>query len=103
MQHSVTSEQYSDYWTTSQYDPKYAPVIMDGIEYSTWYTTQTGSQQGIIAINLYNGQTLWTINTQNPLRCGMIVNFKNPNQYGDVGPYIFTSTAGFLGMVFRPK
>jgi hypothetical protein len=97
------SEQSGDYWTTSQYDPKYAPVIMDGIEYSTWYTTQTGSQQGIIAINLYNGQTLWTIDTQNPLRCGMIINFKNPNQYGDVGPYIFTSTAGFLGMVFGPN
>ena len=92
-------EQNSNYWTTSQYDPKYAPVIMDGIEYSTWYTTQTGSQQGIVAINLYNGQTLWTINTQNPLRCGMIINFKTIDQYGDVGPYIFASSPSFLGEV----
>jgi hypothetical protein len=97
------SEQGGDYWTTSQYDPKYAPVIMDGIEYSTWYTTQTGSEQGIMAFNLFTGQTMWVINTTNPLRCGMIVNFKNPNQYGDVGPYIFTSSAGFLGMVFGPN
>ena len=27
------NEQSSSYWTTSQYDPKYAPIIMDGIEY----------------------------------------------------------------------
>ena len=93
-------EQNSNYWTTSQYDPKYAPIIIDGIEYTTWYTTNTGSQQGIIAINLYNGQTLWTINTTNPLRCGMIMNFKTIDQYGDVGPYIFTSSPSFMGMVF---
>ena len=88
------SEQSSNYWTTSQYDPKYAPIIMDGIEYSTWYTTTTSTQQGIIAINLYTGQTLFTINTQVPLRCGMIINFENINQYGDVGPYIWTASGG---------
>jgi len=93
-------EQNSHYWTTSQYDPKYAPVIMDGIEYTTWYTTQTGSEQGVMAINLYNGQTMWVINTTDPLRCGMIVNFKTPDQYGDVGPYIFTQ--GFAGMFAPP-
>jgi hypothetical protein len=74
-----------------QYDPKYAPVIIDGIEYSTWFTTTTSSEQGIIAINLYNGQTLWVANTTNALRCGMIVDFENINQYGDVGPYLWTT------------
>ncbi|HMK95186.1 MAG TPA: hypothetical protein VK536_07275 [Candidatus Limnocylindrales bacterium] len=93
-------EANSNYWTTSQYDPKYAPVIIDGIEYTTWYTTQTGSQQGIMAINLYNGQTMWVINTTAPLRCGMIINFKTPDQYGNVGPYIFTQ--GFYGMFAPP-
>jgi hypothetical protein len=89
-------EQNSNYWTTSQYDPKYAPVIIDGIEYTTWYTTQTGSEQGIMAINLYNGQTMWVINTTAPLRCGMVLNFKTIDQYGDVGPYIFTQVSGGL-------
>jgi hypothetical protein len=93
-------EANSNYWTTSQYDPKYAPVIMDGIEYTTWYTTQTGSEQGIIAINLYNGQTMWVINTTDPLRCGMVMNFKTIDQYGDVGPYIFTQ--GSAGMFAPP-
>jgi len=88
------TEQYSSFWTTSQYDPKYAPVIMNGVLYSTWYTTQTGSSQGIIAINLYNGQTEWVINTTTILRCGMMINFPTIDQYGIVGPYIFTQTGG---------
>jgi hypothetical protein len=85
-------EQNSNYWTTSQYDPKYAPVIMDGIEYSTWYTTTTSSSQGIMAMNLFTGQTMWVINTTNTLKCGMIINFENINQYGDVGPYIWATS-----------
>ena len=88
------TEQYSSYWTTSQYDPKYAPVIMNGIEYSTWYTTNTASSQGILAMNLYTGQTLWVINTTTILKCGMIVNFPTIDQYGCCGPYIFTQTGG---------
>ncbi len=88
------TEQYSSYWTTSQYDPKYAPIIMNGIEYSQWYTTQTGSSQGIMAIDLYNGQTLWVINTTYTLRCGMILNFPTIDQYGCVGPYIFAQSGG---------
>lgn len=86
------SEQASNFWTTSQYDPKYAPIIMNGIEYSTWYTTTTSTEQGIIAINLFTGQTMFVINTTNPLRAGMQINFENINQYGVVGPYIFTAS-----------
>jgi hypothetical protein len=86
------NEQGSNYWTTSQYDPKYAPIIMEGIEYSTWYTTTTSSEQGIIAINLFTGQTMWVISTTNVLRCGMIINFENINQYGTVGPYIWATS-----------
>lgn len=85
------SEQYSNYWTATQYDPKYAPIIIDGMEYSTWYTTTTSSEQGIICIDLYNGQTNWVINTTTVLRCGMVCDFENINQYGVVGPYIWTT------------
>ncbi len=90
------NEQSSSYWTTSQYDPKYAPVIMDGIEYSNWYTTQTGSTQGIMAFNLYTGQTLWLINTTLTLKCGMIINFPTIDQYGCVGPYLVAQNGGGL-------
>ena len=89
-------EQNSAFWTTSQYNPKFAPVIMNGIMYSTWYTTTTSSQQGILATNLFTGETMWLINTTDPLRCGMMVNFENINQYGVVGPYIITQGGGGL-------
>ncbi|MGA2680398.1 MAG: PQQ-binding-like beta-propeller repeat protein [Candidatus Bathyarchaeia archaeon] len=85
------NEQDSSYWSTSQYEPKYAPVVMNGIMYSTWYTTSTAYSNGIAAVNLYNGQTMWVINTTNALRCGMNVNEKTINQYGVVGPYIWTT------------
>ncbi len=91
------TEATGSYWTTSQYDPKYAPIIVDGIEYSTWFTTQTGSSQGVMALNLYTGQTMWVINTTNSLRCAMILNFPTIDQYGCVGPYIFTQDgSGFF-------
>lgn len=85
------NEQDSHYWSTSQYEPKFAPVVMNGIVYSTWYTTTTSYSNGIVATDLYTGQTLWVVNTTNALRCGMNVNFKTINQYGVVGPYIWTT------------
>jgi hypothetical protein len=81
----------SNFWSTSQYWPKFAPVIMNGIMYSTWYTTTTGYSNGIIAINLYTGQTEWVLNTTNPLLCGMETQWKTINMYGVIGPYIITS------------
>jgi hypothetical protein len=81
----------SQYWSTSQYWPKFAPVIMNGIMYSTWYTETTGYSAGIVAWNLYNGQTEFIINTTNPLECGMVTQWKTPNMYGCIGPYIWTT------------
>ncbi|MGA2524703.1 MAG: hypothetical protein ABSF65_11205, partial [Candidatus Bathyarchaeia archaeon] len=79
------------YWCTSQYEPKWAPVVIDGVMYSTWFTTTTGYSNGIRALNLYTGQQLWIINTTNPLVCGMVTYFQTPNQYGYVGPYLWTT------------
>lgn len=84
-------EQNSHFWSTSQYQPKFAPVIMNGILYSTWYTTTTSYSNGIKAVDLYSGKDLWIINTTNSLRCGMLANQYMINQYGVVGPYIWTT------------
>ncbi len=85
------TEQAGSYWGTSQYEPKWEPVVIDGILYSTQYTTTTGYNNGIVATDLYNGQTMWTIPTSNALVMGMQVNYKSVNQYGVVGPYIITT------------
>ncbi len=83
----------SHFWSTDQYQPKYAPVIMNGKMYSTLYDTDTTNSHGIICTDLYTGTTLWTLNFSISLVCGMETNFKNPNQYGTVGPYIVTMGA----------
>jgi len=79
------------YWSTRQYWPQYAPVIINGIMYSTYYPETTGYSNGILATDLYTGETLWNINTTNSLRCGMTMDVKTPNAYGVVGPYIWTT------------
>ena len=81
----------SNFWSTNQYWPKYAPVIMNGIMYSTQFDTDTTNNHGTIATDLYTGKTLWTLNyTAGNLICGMETCYKNPNQYGYVGPFIVT-------------
>jgi len=79
-----------DYWVTSQYEPKWAPIVINGIMYSTWYTGTTSESNGIRALDLYNGQQLFVINTPNSLECGMVTFFQTVNEYGYIGPYIWT-------------
>jgi len=81
------------FWSTFQYTPRYAPVVMNGIIYSGWYTFSTGSgaYQGIKALDLYTGETLWRINTTNTLRCGMQFYAYTVNDYGVRGPWIWTT------------
>jgi len=85
------SEDSGHYWSTRQYQPQYAPVIINGKMYSTVYPEATNLGHGIMCTDLYTGETLWTINTTNALRCGMVTKFKMANQYGAVGPYIWTT------------
>jgi len=81
------------FWSTFQYTPRYAPVCMNGIIYSTWYTfsMSAGAQQGIKAISLYTGEDLWLINTTNTLRCGMQFYAYTVNDYGVRGPWIWST------------
>jgi len=87
------TEESGNYYVTSQYQPKFAPVVISGILYSTWFTTSLGTaaNMGIRAINLYNGQTMWIINTTNQLKCGMQPVYETINQYGVNGPWIITT------------
>ncbi len=85
------NEQGSSYWSTSQYWPKYAPVIIDGVMYSTHYVETTGYTNGILATNLFTGQDLFTINTTSILRCGFAPQWHTINAYGTIGPYIWTT------------
>jgi hypothetical protein len=86
-------EVMSHYWSTFQYTPRYAPVCINGILYSTQYTfgMASGACTGILAMSLYTGETLWTINTTNALRCGSIFYMYTINDYGVRGPWLWTT------------
>ena len=98
------TEDTGHYWSTRQYQPQYAPVIINGIMYSQTFDICMGGNMGsgIQAVNLYTGETMYTINTTNTLRCGMTTRYGQINQYGAIGPFIWTTgtlPAGDVGGV----
>ncbi|MCL4430136.1 MAG: hypothetical protein M1167_05230, partial [Chloroflexi bacterium] len=91
-----------NYYSTSQYEPKFAPIIMQGILYYTLYPGASTFPEGWVAVDLHTGQTLWTkteaeVNNE-VLKCGQILNMITPNQYG-AQAYLWSipkSAAGFM-------
>lgn len=93
----------ANYYSTSQYEPKFAPIIMQGILYYTVYPGSSTFPAGWAAVDLHTGQTIWTkTNAQannEVLRCGQIFNEITPNQYG-AQAYLWSipaAGAGFMG------
>jgi len=73
----------SNFYSTSQYEPKFAPIIMNGVLYYTQFPGASSNPTGWVAIDLHTGQTLWTYNTTTQiLRCGQLLDYVSPNQYG---------------------
>jgi hypothetical protein len=79
-----------NYYSTSQYEPKFAPIILNGILYYTVYPGASSNPAGWAAVDLHTGETLWTKNTTELLRCGQILNLQLPNQYGGLA-YLWSS------------
>jgi hypothetical protein len=78
----------TQFYAPAQYEPKFAPIIMNGILYYTIYPGAITNPTGWAAVNLKTGQTLWIKNmtvgsTLGPiLRCGQTLYYISPNQYG---------------------
>ena len=92
------SSQTANYYSTSQYEPKFAPIIMQGILYYTMYPGASTYPAGWAAVDLHTGETIWTKNTTDLLRCGQILNMITPNQYGALA-YLWSvpeSGGGFM-------
>ncbi len=76
------------FYAPAQYEPKYAPIIMNGIIYYEIYPGASSDPTGWAAVNLHTGESLWVKNTTvgptlGPiLRCGQTLNYVSPNQYG---------------------
>jgi outer membrane protein assembly factor BamB len=97
------NSQTANYYSTSQYEPKFAPIIMQGILYYTLYPGSSTHPEGWVAVDLRTGQTIWTktdaeVNNE-VLRCGQIINMITPNQFGGLA-YLWSipnSGAGLFG------
>ena len=128
----LSASDISNYYSTAQYEPKFAPVIMNGILYYTDYPNSNQDPAGITAVDLRTGKTLWTLDDLNytvpqlqqgltgssggvtgsgavpyttTLRCGQILNYISPNQYGGLAylwvqlPTIPPNTGATYGML----
>ncbi len=86
-----------NYYSTSQYEPKFAPIIMQGILYYSLYPGSSTYPQGWTAVDLHTGETIWTknINTE-VLKCGQILQMITPNQYGALA-YLWTIPVAAAG------
>ena len=85
----------SNYYSTSQYEPKWAPIIMNGVMYYEQYPGSSTYPAGWVAVDLRTGQTLWSYNSTQTLRCGQLLQYVSPNQYGTTA-YLW-STGNPLG------
>ena len=85
------SETTGQYWTARQYKNQFSPIIISGKLYAQYYPETTSYQNGVVCVDLYSGQTLFTINTTSTLLCGMVSQYQTLNDYGVIGPYIITT------------
>ena len=80
----------SNYYSGFQYQPKFCPIIMNGILYYNAKPNYNSLDQGFTAVELRTGKTLWTKNynnyfsngSQETLLCGQIYVYKTMNTYG---------------------
>jgi hypothetical protein len=78
----------SNFNAPQQYQPKFAPIIMNGVLYYEMIPGSSQNPTGWAAINLKTGQTVWTKTqptgqTNGPiLKCGQLLDFHTPDQYG---------------------
>jgi hypothetical protein len=85
--------QTSNYYSTSQYEPKFAPIIINGILYYNVFPGASTNPAGWAAVDLHTGETIWTKNTTELLRCGQVLNLLLPNQYGGIA-YLWSQPRG---------
>ena len=57
------------------------PIILSGVLYYNWYPAQT-DMAGIVAVDLFTGQTLWVKNTTDTLIYGQVITVHTVEEFG---------------------
>jgi len=76
------SQENSNYYSSAQYETKFAPIVMNGVLYYGLMPGASTNRQGWVAVDIRTGQTIWTKNTTAVLNTGQILDFVSPNQFG---------------------
>lgn len=82
------TEYGSNFMSTSQYEPKFAPIVINGVLYYNVFAGSIQNPNGWVAVDIRTGKELWTKKTTEFLRCGQILGYTSPNQYGAI-PYLW--------------
>ena len=83
---------YMSFYSGSQYQLKFTnPIIMYGILYYSLAQNNAISGNGVTAVDLRTGETLWTNTAINTVSFGQLYNYESPNQHGTTGNYLWTT------------
>jgi len=84
-------EQNGAYWTVRQYEQPYNPIIISGRMWAQQQPQSGSSNNGILCVDLYTGETIYRINTTSTPSMGLQTPIFFPNGYGAVQYVIFTT------------
>lgn len=90
------SQEDSNFKSTSQYEPNWSPIVMNGILYYSQYLGAGSNPTGFVAVDLQTGETLWIKNYNELLLFGQLFDYVSPNQYGAT-PYLWGSGLDITG------
>ena len=82
----------TNYYTGMQYQPKFAPIILNGVLY---YQNEPGASTNRVswtAVNMRTGQVIWTKNTTDTLIGGYLPDPATLDEYGGI-PYLLATGA----------
>ena len=84
----------SNFYSTSQYECKFAGVVINGVLYRTLEPGSLTSYMGWEAIDLRTGEQIWYRNQSATtwLRMGQVYSYVSPNQYGGLA-YLWSTEA----------
>jgi hypothetical protein len=86
---------YMSFYSGSQYQLKFTnPLIMYGILYYSKPVNNAIQGNGVTAVDLRTGETLWTNPALTSVSFGQLYDYESPNQHGTTGSYLwYTGTA----------
>ncbi|MFB3889296.1 MAG: PQQ-binding-like beta-propeller repeat protein [Candidatus Bathyarchaeia archaeon] len=96
----ISSDQMSQYSSSSIAINHFEPIILNGVIYYTKYASITSAIVGWEAVDLRTGQTLWSRNAgetgNEVMRMAQILRFHTVQEYGSVAYIWSTELAGFF-------